>query len=164
MQIRDLHWQNSLISYLHRPAFAGGCDPLTTAWIKLAVACASAKNSRGLLTVTSLCFYRSTVSGFCGASHCCQHLAHFRSTLLPASRGCRFQHCSRLTPDAASGKLAALCSFPWPHDQERFHFAVPWPALHSGLLPKQPTTLQHQPRRTEQPAPLSSRCCWPFSD
>jgi hypothetical protein len=93
-QIRDLHWQNSLISNLYRPAFTGGCDPLTTAWIKLAVACAPAKNSRGLLTVTSLCFFRSTVSGFCGASPCCQDLAHFHSTLLPVSRGCRFQHCT----------------------------------------------------------------------
>jgi hypothetical protein len=111
-QIHDLRWQNCLISDPHRPARAGGCDPLTTAWIKLAVACAPAKNSRGLLTVTSLCFFRSTVSGFCGASHCCQHLAHFRLTLLPASRGCRFQHCTRLAPTTASGKLAALCSSP----------------------------------------------------
>lgn len=63
-QILDLPWQNCLISDPHRPARAGGCDLLTTAWIKLAVACASAKNSRGLLTVTSLCFFRSTVSGF----------------------------------------------------------------------------------------------------
>lgn len=93
MQMHDLHWHNSLTRDLHRPACAGGCDPLATAWIKLAAACATAKNSRGLLTVTSFCFCRSTVSGFCGASHCCQHLAHFRSTLLPASRGCRFQHC-----------------------------------------------------------------------
>lgn len=53
-QIHDLRWQNSLISDPHRPARAGGCNPLTTAWIKLAAACASAKNSRGLLTVTSL--------------------------------------------------------------------------------------------------------------
>lgn len=163
-QIHDLRWQNCLISDPHRPARAGGCDPLTTAWIKLAVACAPAKNSRGLLTVTSFCFCRSTVSGFCGASHCCQHLAHFHSTLLPASRGCRFQHCTRLTPHTASGKLAALCSSPWPHDQGRFHFAVSLPPSQSDLLPKQPTTLRHRPRRTERPAPLSSRCLRPFSD
>jgi hypothetical protein len=40
----------------HRPAYAGGCDPLTTARIKLAAACATAKYSRGLLTVTSFFF------------------------------------------------------------------------------------------------------------
>lgn len=31
--------------------------------------------------------------------------------------------------------------------------------MHSDQLPKQPATLQSQLQRTEQPAPLSSRCC-----
>jgi hypothetical protein len=125
----------------------------------LATACAVAKNSRGLLTVTSLRFFRSTVSGFCGASPCCQDLAHFHSTLLPASCGCRFQHCTWLTPDAASGKLDAPCSSLWPYDQSRFHCALPEPSSHSDRLPKHPTTLRYRSQRTEQPAPLSSRCC-----
>jgi len=140
--IRDRHCQNGhyqwpLIGRLTPVDVA----PLTTARIKLAATCVTTKYSRGLLTVTSFFF---TIH------HCwwVRRLAllpvfsSFRSTLLPAFRGCRFRHYTELALHIASGKLAALCSFLRPHDQRRFHFAVPWSHLQSDPLPKQQTTLQ----------------------
>lgn len=146
----------------HRPAYAGGCDPLTTARIKLAAACATAKYSRGLLTVTSF-FFTVHHRWWVRRLALLPGLSSFRSTLLPAPRGCRFRHYTELALYAASGKLAALCSFPRPHDRRRFHFAVHWSHLQSDPLPKQQITLQPRPPQPGSSATLSSCHCRPFS-